>query len=157
MAEPEKRVEAEKLYVKAKLTVKELARVIGVSEGTVYRWKEDARGAGIDYDWDEKRRKAASFSIVDIQRQYVEALRPILVRIENEPQLLMDPKIADAIAKHVATINRLVPKKTWFSASISVLDAIKNYLAENDAELWRALVPHIPAIQEQLERQVIDL
>jgi Protein of unknown function (DUF1804). len=157
MAETEKRVEAERLYVKAKLLPKDIARALKVSETSVYRWRAEAAAAGEEYDWDRRRRDATPVNIVDVQRQYWEALSKQLKRIQEDETLLLDPKVADAIAKHIAAINRLVPKKTWLSACVSVLDEIKSYLAANDPELWERFVGHIPAIQDALERQVLDL
>jgi hypothetical protein len=156
MAEIEKRFEAERLYVKAKLSPKEIARALKVSENSIYRWRADAAARGKQDDWDEKRRDAAPVNIVDVQRQYWGALEKQLKKIEEDPALLLDPKAADAIAKHIAAVNRLVPKKTWYSACVAVLDEIKAQLAARDPELWDRFVGHIPAIQEALERQVID-
>lgn len=157
MAEIEKRSEAERLYVKAKLLPKDIARAIKVSETSVYRWRAEAASQGAEYDWDRRRRDATPVNIVDVQRQYWDALSKQLKKIQEDENLLLDPKVADAIAKHISAINRLVPKKTWFSACVSVLDEVKSYLAANDPDLWERFVGHIPAIQDALERQVIDL
>jgi len=156
VADPEKRVEAERLYVKAKLSVREIAAALKVSEGTVYRWKSEAANFE-DSDWDEQRRRSNPVSIVAVQTMYWTIIHSYLERMEKEPDLVTDAKIADAISKHVATINRIMPKKTFLSAIVAVLEEIKDYLAEHDPELWGRFVEHLPEIRERLEKQVPEL
>jgi transposase len=46
MALTEKRAEAERLYVREGLTCPRIAAELGVNEGTVYKWKQDAAARG---------------------------------------------------------------------------------------------------------------
>lgn len=154
--DPELRAEAERLYVKAKLSIKEIAAALKVGKETIYKWRNDA-AFDADTSWDEQRRKAMPVSIVAVQELYWNIIHDYLERMSKDSSLVIDAKAADAISKHVATINRIMPKKTLFSAIVSVLEEIKDYLAENDPELWTKFVVHLPAIRERLEKQVTEL
>lgn len=154
--DPETRVEAERLYVKAKLSIREIASALKVSEASIYKWKNDA-AFDADTNWDEQRRKSMPVSIVAVQEMYWNIIHDYLECMRKDSRLVTDAKVADAISKHVSTINRIMPRKTFLSAIVSVLEEIKDYLAENDPELWTKFVAHLPDIRERLEKQVSEL
>ncbi len=57
MAKDDKRLEAEKLYVKNGLSCAAIAERLKVSEGSVYRWKTESAEKGEASDWDAQRRR----------------------------------------------------------------------------------------------------
>jgi transposase len=56
MVLPEKRAEAESLYVRKSLSCPSIAKTLGVDAGTVYRWKAEAAEQGEASDWGTQRR-----------------------------------------------------------------------------------------------------
>jgi transposase len=149
MAQNEKRAEAGTLYVEKSLSVPEIALKIGVNEGTVYRWKAEAAEKGEGADWDVQRRTynmspKAMFAI------YAEAVKKWIVELQQNPALLSDGKIADAIAKHVSVLQKLDTRGQYLGVALDLIKISNQWLGENQPELKEKMEPYWENIYQSL-------
>ena len=149
MALPDKREEAERLYVKQPLSCPAIAAELGVNEGTVYRWKAEAAEKGDASDWDVRRR-IYNMSPKELTAIYAETLKSFLLKIKANPELLFDPKIADAIAKHISVMQKIDTRSQYLGAITDLIRVTNAWLAENQQELKAKLDPYWDAIYQEL-------
>jgi transposase len=134
MAKEDKREEAEKLYVKQAMTCLQIATKLDVGEGTVYRWKAEAALQGEATDWDAQRR-VYNMSPRELVSMYSESLRAWVVNIRQNPEMLSDHKIADAIAKHVSVLRKLDNRSQYMGVALDLIKLTNRWLGENRPEL----------------------
>jgi uncharacterized protein YjcR len=91
MALTEKRVEAKNLYIHQAMTCPAIAQALAVDVGTVYRWKTEAAEKGEVFDWDYQRQIYA-VSTDELAAKYRKALAILSVTVDNNPEILLDPK-----------------------------------------------------------------
>ena len=130
----EKREEAERLYVRGTSSCPSIAEQLGVSPGTVYRWKSDAAEKGEASDWDTQRR-VFHMSPRELIAIYAECFKSWVLKLKETPELLADPKIADAIAKHASVLLKLDPKGQYIGVALDLVEVINAWLDENEPEL----------------------
>ena len=155
MALPDKRGEAEKLYAEDGLSRATIAEKLGVSEGTVYRWKAEAAEGGEARDW-EARRRVSNLAPSAMLAMYANAVKNLVIEIDRNPKLLLDPKVADAMAKHISVLKRLDPRGQYKSVALDLLDVINRWLAEHQPELKAKLDPYWDSIFEALVKYAAD-
>jgi transposase len=144
MALNDKRKQAEDLYVKGGLSCAAIAEKVGVNEGTVYRWKADAE-KGEASDWEQKRR-LHNLSPNEMFAVYAESVKEMIVKIQQNPDLLLDGKVADAIAKHVSVLRKLDTRGQYKGVALDLIKVTNTWLAENHPELKEKIDPHWDAI-----------
>ena len=149
MAKPEERAEAERMYVREGKTCKAIAQELGVNKGTVYNWKAEAAAKGESLDWDVQRR-IYNMSPREMVAMYAESVKAWLLLINKDPSQLSDPKIADAIAKHVSVMQKIDARTQYLGVSIDLIKVASEYLKENDQDLHRKMEPHWDGIYEAL-------
>jgi transposase len=149
MALPDKRGEAEKLYVNKSLSCPQIAAELGVNEGTVYRWKAEAGEKGETSDWDAQRR-VYNMSPREMFAIYAETVKVWIVKIQQNPDLLSDGKIADAIAKHVSVLQKLDTRGQYKGVALDLIKVMNAWLSENQPELKKKIEPHWDAIFNEL-------
>lgn len=145
MAKDERRADAERLYVKEGKSCAQIAAELGVSEGTIYRWKSEAQAAGEASDWDTARR-VYNMSPRELVAMYAEALKQWVVKIKQEPDLLYDWEIADAIAKHVSVLQKLDNRSQYMGVALDLIKIADRWLYENQRELKTKMEPYWEAI-----------
>ena len=59
---------------------------------------------------------------------------------------------ADALAKHIANLQKLNPKHLYMGALLDLIDIIDKYLAVHAPELRQQLNQYWPAIREQSQQ-----
>jgi hypothetical protein len=150
MSKDDKRKEAENLYVRQAMACPQIAEALGVNEGTVYRWKADAAEKGESADWDALRR-VYNMSPRELVAIYAEALKQWIVKIKQDPSLLADGKIADAIVKHVSVLQKLDTRSQYLGAVTDLIEIANKWLAENQPELKVKMEPHWEGIYQYLK------
>jgi transposase-like protein len=147
MALTEKREEAERLYTCRSMPCHVIARELGVNEGTVYRWRKDAAKKGEYEDWDVKRR---SLSPVELIITLTQALMLGIAEIRKNPELIFDPKKADALTKNLAVLQKIDIRGQYLHVMLDLVKVINTFLAENDPDLKRSLEPYWDRIHEEM-------
>jgi len=155
MALSDKREQAEALYVRQAKSCAAIAAELEVDAGTVYRWKAEAAKGGEALNWDSQRR-VYNLSPDELKAMYAESVKAWIVQIKNEPGTLADPKIADAIAKHVSVMQKLDTRGQYLSVALDLVKVINLYLAENAPELKAKLEPHWDSIYEALTKYATE-
>jgi hypothetical protein len=150
MAKEDKRKEAESLYVRQDMSCPQIAEALGVNEGTVYRWKAEAAERGKSRDWDSLRR-VYNMSPRELVAIYAEALKQWMVKIKQDPGLLADGKIADAIVKHVSVLQKLDTRSQYLGAVTDLIEVANKWLAENQPEMKAKMEPHWEGIYQYLK------
>jgi transposase len=151
MAKDEKRTEAERLYVRDGMSCRDIADALGVNEGTVYRWKGAAEEKGEASDWDAQRR-VYNMSPREMFAIYAESVKTWIAQIKQNPELLSDGKIADAIAKHVSVLQKLDTRSQYMGVALDLIKIINRWLSENQSELKEKLEPHWDSIYQELQK-----
>jgi hypothetical protein len=147
MALTDKRNEAERLYTCRSLPCHVIAKEIGVNEGTVYRWRKEAAEKGGTEDWDVKRQSLSPIEMVIVLRQ---ALMMGIARLKTNPELLYDPKNADALAKTAALLDKIDTRGKYLDVMLDLVKEINTFLAEHNPGLKRALEPYWDGIHERM-------
>lgn len=93
-------LKAKKLYAEHK-TAEEIAKQLGKSKGTIYRWLKEYR------EEFEEARKLAEISTDDIEDILDEAHKKVLLDIIENPSNLKDPKVADALIKIANVLEKM--------------------------------------------------
>jgi transposase len=150
MAQTEKREEAERLYVRQGMSCPAIAEQLEANVGTVYRWKEDAAEKGEALDWDVQRR-IYNMSPKELKAIYAESVKAWILQIKAHPELLSDPKIADAISKHISVMQKLDTRGQYLGVAIDLIKVINVWLAEHEPELKTKMEPHWDQIYEALK------
>lgn len=149
MAKEDKRLEAEKLYIKNGLSCSAIAEELKVNEGTVYRWKAEAGEKGEAQDWDSQRR-VYNLSPREMFAIYAETVKSWIMKINENPEMLADGKIADAIVKHMSVLKKLDTRGQYLGVSLDLIKIANQWLAENQPELKEKLTPYWDNIYEEL-------
>jgi IS30 family transposase len=134
MAKDDKREDAERLYVRQGLSCPQIAAELGVNDGTVYRWKTEAAARGEASDWDAQRR-AFNMAPRELVSIYSESLKTWIVKIKQNPEALSDPKIADAIVKHISALQKLDNRSQYMGVALDLIQTANRWLGENRPEL----------------------
>jgi len=148
----DKRREAERLYVQNSLTCPDIAAKLKVNENTVYRWKsEAARNAQSEGGlcWDTQR-QIYNMSPLEMTAMYAESIKTWLVKIKSNPELLSDPKVADAIAKHVSVLQKIDVRSQYLGVALDLIKVANAYLMEHAPELKTQLEPYWEGIYQEL-------
>jgi DNA-binding transcriptional regulator LsrR (DeoR family) len=151
MAKENKREEAEKLYVRQSMTCPQIAAELGVNDGTVYRWKAEAAAQGETTDWDAQRR-AFNMSPRELVSIYSESLKAWIVEIKQNPETLSDPKIADAIVKHISALQKLDNRSQYMGVALDLIKIANQWLTENQSELKAQMEPYWESIYQELAK-----
>lgn len=93
-------LKAKRLYAEHK-TAEEIAKHLGKSKGTIYRWLKEYR------EEFEEARKLAEISTDDIEDILDEAHKKVLLDIIENPSNLKDPKVADALIKIANVLEKM--------------------------------------------------
>jgi hypothetical protein len=149
MTSAEKRTEAELLYIRQSMSCPKIAEKLKVDKGTVYRWKADAETKGESFDW-EVQRRIYNLSPLELTAIYADALKTYLTRMKTDPGLISDPKVADAISKHVNSMERIGDRRKYLGVANDLIRIINMWLTENQPELKEKLDPYWESIHEEL-------
>jgi hypothetical protein len=140
MALNDKREEAERLFVRQSMNCQAIAEQLGVDSGTVYRWKAEAAEKGEALDW-EVQRRIYLMSPRELTAIYAESVKAWILKIKANPELLSDPKIADAISKHISVMQKLDTRGQYLGVALDLIKVINIWLAEHEPELKGKMEP----------------
>ena len=147
MGDNARREAARGMYVKRQMSCAAIAREMGVSPSTVYKWKNADRDAGIDWD---RHQRVYNLSPSEMTAMFAESVKHWLVEINESPDKLADPKIADAISKHVATMQKIDSRSQYRGVMLDLIRVINSYLAEAAPSLQDAMLDHWDAIKTRM-------
>jgi len=136
----DKRAEAEKLYVRQSLSCNAIAKQLGMNEGTVYCWKQEAAERGENSSW-ETQRRVYNMSPKELIAIYSETVKAWIVQLKKNPELLADTKIADVVSKHIAALQKIDKRGQYLGVVTDLIKVINEYLAANAPELKERLAP----------------
>jgi transposase-like protein len=143
--------EAKRLYICENKNIKEIAKLLKISEATVYRWKRE--GEENNEDWDE-RRSIYNLSPTELEKVYLESVKELVLKIKEDPGLMLDPRIADAMSKHISNLKKMNPRQLYIGAAFDLLNVIDEYLKKNDLILRNELVKHYEEIKNELKAYI---
>jgi hypothetical protein len=72
---------------------------------------------------------------------YAEAVKKWIVELQQNPALLSDGKIADAIAKHVSVLQKLDTRSQYMGAALDLIEVANQWLTKNQPELKKQIDP----------------
>jgi hypothetical protein len=153
VATTEKRAEAKRLYVFQSMTCSAIATELGVSDGTVYRWRAEAAEKGEATDW-EYQRQLHHISGDEVAAKYRKAIAIGVDRIDKDPALLFDSKTADAFTKSLKAMDKIARCDQYLSIILEFIEISNRWLAEHQPELRTKLAPYWDSIIEKLKDYV---
>ena len=139
MALTEKRAEAKQLYIEG-MTCAAIAERLGVDAGTVYRWKAADTEQDEAVDWDFQR-QLHLLSFEGMVSKYRNALTIAIRKIDEEPERLLDPKIADALLKSLKALEKIDTRGQNLGAIMTFIKVTNRWLSEHQRELKALLDP----------------
>ena len=93
-------VQAKRMYADNK-SIDEIASALNKSKGTVYRWIKENK------EEFEEARKLKELSVDDMGDILDEAHKKMLLTIIENPQTLVDPKVADSLSKIANVLEKM--------------------------------------------------
>ena len=135
------------MYVKRQMTCAAIAAELQVSSSTIYKWKNADSAEGIDWD---RHQRVYNLSPSEMTAMYAESVKHWLVEINESPDKLADPKIADAISKHVATMQKIDSRSQYRGVMLDLIRVMNSYLAEVAPNLQDAMIDHWDAIKTRM-------
>lgn len=93
-------VQAKRMYADNK-SIDEIASALNKSKGTVYRWIKENK------EQFEEARKLKELSVDDMGEILDEAHKKMLLNIIENPQTLVDPKVADSLIKIANVLEKM--------------------------------------------------
>lgn len=155
MSMADKKDQAEKLYVKKLLTISAIAAELDVDQGTVYRWKSESSKKDGSLDWDAKRR-AYNVSPDELKAFFSESLKEMILKVKENPDLLLDSKQMDALIKALKVLQAIDVRGQYISVVLDLVKVINIYLAEHEPEIKSKMEPHWDRIYEALVKYSTD-
>ena len=120
---------------------------LGVSAQTVYRYKSSDMVKGDDW---ERQRNVWNMSPSEISNIYAYALKRLLVKVDADPDLLLNAATADAITKNIKNLQRIDPRHQYIGAVIDLVKAADQFLGERDEKLQGTMRLHWDAIKDRM-------
>lgn len=132
--------DAKRLYVRENKDIDEIAKLLKVNKATIYRWKRD------DGDWDEKR-NLWDLSPAELEKIYMESVKELVITVKEDPRLMLDSKVADAMSKHISNLKKMNPGQLYLGAATDLLKVIDDYLKSQDKKLRDQFFQHFEGIR----------
>jgi hypothetical protein len=149
MALAGKRIEAKNLYVLKAMACPAIAGELGVDAGTVYRWKAEAGGKGEVQGWDFQR-ELHNISASEVVAKFRKSLAIMALKIDKDPELLLNPKQSDALAKIVKAMEKIDPRRQYLSAIRDLIKVMNQWLTEHQPDLKAKLDPYWDSLFQEL-------
>ena len=128
----DKRQKAKSLFLTGQYQQKEIAELVGVTEKTITKWKEDE-------DWESMKVSLLTTRESELRRLY--KMLQILnddIDIRSQDKIPISSKEADAVLKLTAAINNL-ELETSIADKVEVGSAFINMLRREDPELAKTI------------------
>jgi predicted DNA-binding protein YlxM (UPF0122 family) len=139
--------EARRLFIEDGLAVQDIADRLAISSQSVYRYK--AADADKGDDWD-RQRSVWHMSPSEISNIYAYALKRLLLKVDADPDLLLNAATADAITKNIKNLQRIDPRHQYIGAIIDLIKAADQYLGDRDQKLQTAMRLHWDAVKDRM-------
>lgn len=139
--------EARCFYIEEGLSVSDIATKLNVTVQTVYKYKSSDLENG--EDWDHQR-KVWSMSPSEIANIYAYSLKRLLVQVDTDPKMLLNPAVADAITKNIKNLQRIDPRHQYIGAIIDLIKVADQYLGEKDVKLQDTMRRHWDPIKDRM-------
>jgi transposase-like protein len=150
LAKDEEKEKAKKLYIRENKEVQQISQLLNISEGTIYRWKKEDKED--NKDWDD-RRNIWNFSPVELEKVYLESVKELVLKCKDNPDLMLDSKVADAMSKHISNLKKMNPAKLSLGVGLEVLKIIDEYFQkQNEKKLRAEFARHFEGLRNELIR-----
>jgi len=147
----EKRIKAYRLYTENRKRIEEIAKELGCSISTIYRYKQEDKENDIDWDAD---RNLLSLSPDEIKNRLFSSIAKILIETQKTKKPI-DSKQADALSKLYGIVKKVYPKDIVFGVIIDVLKIISEDMEiykKLDPDFYKKFKDRLPSIQEKIEK-----
>ncbi len=134
--------EAETLYCVEGMKLEDIEKMLNIPYSTLNRWKKEK-------GWSEKK-DACNFSFSELEGIYVQRIQELILDVKNNKVDLLQPGIADALAKNFSVIQKINPTKRMFGLVLTFIKVVDDYLANTDASLRIKMLDHWDGIKEKL-------
>jgi predicted DNA-binding protein YlxM (UPF0122 family) len=151
MALTEKRTEAERFYVQKGLSCTRIASELAVHEATVYKWKAEAADKGEAFNWDTHR-QVYNISPRTIVAMHMESIKQWVLKMQEDPSKLGDPKMADALSKHVSAMKKLDSRSQYLGAVTDLIKIADTWLANHNPKLKKDMEQCWEGIYQELSQ-----
>lgn len=141
-------------YIHDNLPLEQIARLVGVSEPTLRRWKRQAKTDGDDWDKARGARVLAGEGIEQVARQmladYVVRHQTLTENVLDDPDMGAAAKVsalaslADSFNKIVAASRRVLPETNELAVALQTLGLLGDFVRQNYPQ-------HAAALLEVLE------
>jgi transposase-like protein len=131
----------------------------GVAEGTITRWKKNARNQGDDWDRLKTAYCIKNGEPEDISKEILRlALLEFQITLEQLHSAEISPldkagilaKLADAHNKLVSSSRRVLPETLRLTTALEVIDHLAEYVAKHKPELLNAFVAMLEPFGKRL-------
>lgn len=160
----DKKREVRKAYVFARQSAPMIAATLGVSEGTIRRWKREAREAGDDWD---RARAANTLAgegldalVAQVVEDFVVLYQATIDDVKEEEGLKAEDRVkllaslADAFNKTLASAGKASPKLSALGIANDVLRRLGEFVArrypQHGAAILEILEPFAAELAEAL-------
>ena len=137
----DKRARARAAYIHDNLPAEQIARMLGVSEPTVRRWKRLAKDKGDDWDKARGASLLAGSGIEDVARQmlaeFVMRYQTLTDGVLNNSEMSMQDKVsalaslADTFNKVVAASRRVLPETNELAVALQTLTMLGDFVRDS--------------------------
>jgi hypothetical protein len=87
----------------------------------------------------------------ELKALFAESMKEAIFKARENPDLLMDSKKADALAKNLKVLQSIDIRGQYLSVALDLVKVINFWLAEHEPELKTLMEPHWDQIYEALK------
>lgn len=138
--------DAEYYFCIENIKIENISKLVNVPETTLERWRKV-------YDWD-KQKELCNFNYVEFEKLYLVEIKKILLKVKKGEVDLLNPSVADSLAKHFAIMNKINPTKKNYGLILSFISKVDEYFQDKDPELRERLLVHWDGIKEILKEYI---
>ena len=148
MARRLERLDAKRLFIEERIEIPEISKRLNVPEKTVYRWKQEDRDAGADWDQDREQVVMTSLSAYKMTLKIaIDQLKAVAssgeINVKNADAIVKMIKAAKSLYKDVDNLGNILLAMTEFT----------EFLAERDPEILMKLQPYLSEFGTTMQRK----
>ena len=142
------RMDAKQLYTEELKEVPEISKQINVPEATIYRWKQDDKEHGVDWD---KEREAIRMTSSSSYKQALKIAVDKLTEIASTGEV--DARQADAIIKIIRAAKSLHKDVDSLGNVLLMMQELVDFLGERDADALKTLQPYLTEFGNEMSKK----
>jgi len=142
------RMDAKQLYTEELKEVPEISTKLNVPEATVYRWKQEDKDKGVDWDKEREAIRMTSSS------SYKQALKIAIDQLNNVASTGdIDPRKADALIKVIKAAKSLYPGVDSLGNIYLAMSEFVDFMQERDPEELKKLQPFLTEFGSEMSKK----